>query len=39
MDPPKTRSEKKKNPKDKKADVYSARHIRATVNKLSLVKK
>lgn len=28
MDPPKTRRESKKSPKDKKASVYSAKHIR-----------
>ena len=27
-DPPKTRQESKKKPKDKRADVYSAKHIR-----------
>lgn len=36
MDPPKTRREKKKSPKEKKADVYSAKHVRA---KLLAVKK
>jgi hypothetical protein len=31
MDPPKTRKEKKKNPKDKKGDgKYSQKHIRIT---------
>jgi len=28
MDPPKTRRELKKSPKEKKAHVYSAKHIR-----------
>jgi hypothetical protein len=28
MDPPKTRRESKKSTKDKKASVYSAKHIR-----------
>lgn len=27
-DPPKTRQESKKKPKDKRADVYSAKHAR-----------
>jgi hypothetical protein len=32
MDPPKTRREKKKSPKEKKASVYSTKHIRAVAN-------
>jgi hypothetical protein len=28
MDPPKTRREKKKTPKEKKASVFSSKHIR-----------
>jgi len=31
MDPPKTRRETKKTAKEKKADVYSARHARLMV--------
>ena len=30
MDPPKTRRETKKTAKEKRADVYSARHVRKT---------
>jgi hypothetical protein len=32
MDPPKTRREKKKTAKDKKASVYSAKHVRVVTN-------
>jgi hypothetical protein len=39
MDPPKTRREKKKTPKEKKSDVYSAKHARAVENKKLHVKK
>jgi hypothetical protein len=35
MDPPKTRRESKKTAKEKKADVYSARHARASQPKKS----
>ena len=39
MDPPKTRREKKKTPKEKKAVIYSAKHARAVENKQLRVKK
>jgi hypothetical protein len=31
MDPPKTRRESKKTAKEKRADVYSGRHVRLTI--------
>ena len=40
MDPPKTRRETKKSAKEKRADVYSARHARLIEqNGLNQVKK
>jgi hypothetical protein len=35
MDPPKTRREKKKTPKEKKASVFSSKHIRQMEAKAS----
>jgi hypothetical protein len=35
MDPPQTRREKKKTPKEKKASVFSSKHIRQMEAKLS----
>lgn len=39
MDPPKTRRETKKTKKEKKADVYSARHARLMVANQPSTKK